>query len=181
MDGLQDSKGGTTLPMVRGESACSQKRRRGRMGIKFEYLLPHVGQGPRPHQSCGGRWNQAPRDDRGGRRRNVVEDSLVNVTRPGYKTFSRSFSDEMPSTPFSPSGVAVDLVGAKGGEDETPSRVDREARVGLGCPLLPTGRTPGDVGLAKESSCSLQLSTAIQSEQKRRPWIVKLAVRVARM
>jgi hypothetical protein len=118
----------------------------------------------------------------GERRRNVVEDSLVNVTRPGYKTFSRSFSDEMPSTPFSPSGVAVDRAGAEGGEDETPSRVDREARVGLGCPLLPTGRTPGDAGLVKESSCGLQFINAIQSEQKRRrPWTAELAVRVARM
>lgn len=128
------------------------------MGIKFKYPIPHAGQAPRPHQPCGGWWNRAPRDDGGERRRNAVEDSLVNVTRPGYKTFSRSFSDEMSSTPFSPSGVAVDRAGAEGGEDETPSRVDREARVGLGCPLLPTGRTPGDAGLVKESSCSYILA-----------------------
>jgi hypothetical protein len=60
----------------------------------------------------------------------------------------------MPSTPFSPSGVAVDRTGAEGREDETPSRVDREARVGLGGPLLPTGCSPGDAGLANESSYS---------------------------
>jgi len=64
----------------------------------------------------------------------------------------------MPSTPFSPSGVAVDQTGAEGREDETPSGVEREAWVGLGGlgglggPLLPTGCSPGDAGLAKESS-----------------------------
>ena len=84
----------------------------------------------------------------------VVKDLLVNVTRPGYKIFSRSFSDEMPSTPFSPSGVAFDQTGAEGREDETPSWVEREARVGLGDPLLPTGCSPGDAGLVKESSYS---------------------------
>jgi len=79
-------------------------------------------------------------------------DSLVNVTRPGYKIFSRSFSDDVTSTPFSPGGVAVNRTGAKGREDEIPSRVEREARVGLGDSLLPTGCSPGDAGLAKESS-----------------------------
>jgi hypothetical protein len=79
-------------------------------------------------------------------------DSLVNVTRPGYKTLSRSFSDKIPSGPFSPSGVAVDGAGTEGGVDKTPSVLDREARVGLGGPLLPTGRMPGDAGLVKESS-----------------------------
>ncbi len=81
-------------------------------------------------------------------------DSLVKVTRPGYTIFSRSFSDVMPSTPFSPSGVAVDGTGTEGREDETPLRVEREAQVGLGGPLLPTGCSPGDAGLAKESSYS---------------------------
>lgn len=95
-----------------------------------------------------------PRHNGGYEEKEVVKDSLVNVTRPGYKIFSRSFSDEMPSTPFSPSGVAVDRTGAEGREDETPSRVDREARVGLGGPLLPTGCSPGDAGLANESSYS---------------------------
>jgi len=107
--------------------------------------------------SCGERCGRASRDDDGGEQeREVVKDSLVNVTRPGYKIFSRSFSfsDEMPSTPLSPSGVAVDGTGAEGGEDETPSRGDRESRVGLGSLLFPTGRRPGDTGLAKESSYS---------------------------
>ena len=94
-----------------------------------------------------------------GKKINVIKDSLVNVTRPGYKILSRSFSDEMPSTPFSPSGVAVDWAGADSGEDETPSRVDREARVGLGSPLLPAGRRPGDAGLVKESSYSSHFNT----------------------
>jgi hypothetical protein len=79
-------------------------------------------------------------------------DSLVNVTRPGYKTLSRSFSEKIPSEPFSPSGVAINGAGTEGGVDETPSVLDREARVGLGGPLLPTGRMPGDAGLVKESS-----------------------------
>jgi hypothetical protein len=103
------------------------------------------------------------------RRGNVVEDSLVNVTRPGYNTLSRSFSDEIPSTPFSPSGVAVDRAGAEGGEDETPSRVNREARVGLGRPSLPTGRRPGDAGLVRESSYSRHLSGMIRGKQKGGP------------
>jgi hypothetical protein len=132
------------------------------------------------YQSCGGLWNRAPSGEEGGRGRNGLEDSLVNVTRPGYKTLSRSFSDEMPSTPFSPSGVPVDRAGAEGGEDETPSMVDREARVGLGSPLLPTGRRPGDAGLIKESSYNLRFSTATEREQMRGPWPAKLAVRVAR-
>ena len=93
------------------------------------------------------------------KKRNVIEDSLVNVTRPGYQMLSRSFSDKMPSTPFSLSGVAADWAGADGGEDESPSKVDREARVGLGSPLLPAGRRPGDAGLVKESSCSSHFST----------------------
>ena len=78
--------------------------------------------------------------------------SLVSVTRPGYNTLSRSFSDEMLSTPFSPIGVAVEGTGY--GVDEIPSRLEREARVGLGSSLPPTGRTPppGDVGLIRESS-----------------------------
>ena len=78
--------------------------------------------------------------------------SLVSVTRPGYNTLSRSFSDDMPSAPFSPSGEAVNGARAEGGVDETPSGLDREARVGLGGPLLPTGRMRGDAGLVKESS-----------------------------
>jgi len=78
--------------------------------------------------------------------------SLVSVTRPGYKALSRSFSDDMPSAAFSPSGVEVKGAGAEGGVDETPSGLDREARVGLGGPLVPTGRMRGDAGLAKESS-----------------------------
>ncbi|SRR6266403_279588 len=110
--------------------------------------------GSRPYGSFGGRCNRTPRDDGGGKVKEAVEDSLVNVTRPGYIIFSRSFSDEVPSTPFSPSGVAVDRTGTEGGEDETPSRFDREARVGTGSSLLPTGRSPGDAGLAKESSYS---------------------------
>ena len=77
--------------------------------------------------------------------------SLVSVTRPGYKTLSRSFSN-MPSAPFSPSGVAVNVAGAEGGVDETPSGLDTEAWVGLGGPLLPMGRMRGDAGLVKESS-----------------------------
>jgi hypothetical protein len=116
-------------------------------------------QNPNGHAAGGGRWNRTPRGDEGEKQRNVVEDSLVNVTRPGYKTLSRSFSDEMPSTPFSPSRVAVDWAGADGGKDETPSRVDREAWVGLGGSLLPTGRRPGDTGLVKESSYSSHFST----------------------
>jgi len=71
----------------------------------------------------------------------------------------------MPSTPFSPSGVAVGRIGAEGREDESPSRVDREARIGLGGSLLPTGRSPGDAGLAKESSYSGRFSTMIRNEQ----------------
>lgn len=78
--------------------------------------------------------------------------SLVSVTRPGYKILSRSFSDDIPSAPFSPSGVAVKGTGAEGGMDEILSGLDREARVGLGSPLLPTGRMRGDAGLVKESS-----------------------------
>lgn len=35
------------------------------------------------------------------------EDSLVSKTRPGYKTFSPPFSSVIPSTLFSPTGVAV--------------------------------------------------------------------------
>jgi hypothetical protein len=81
-------------------------------------------------------------------------DSLVSVTRPGYKTLSRSFSDEMPSTPFSPSGVAVDRTGAEGDVDGTPSPagLNGETYVGLGGPLPPTGRVSGETGLVKESS-----------------------------
>ena len=149
----------------KGSVHAARNEEAGKMGTKSK--ISDTSCRSRPHQPCGGWRNQAPRDDGGERRRNAVEDSLVNVTRPGYKTFSRSFSDEMPSTPFSPSGVAVDRAGAEGGEDETPSRVDREARVGLGCPLLPTGRTPGDAGLVKESSCSLHFSSTIQRVQKR--------------
>jgi hypothetical protein len=78
-------------------------------------------------------------------------DSLVRVTRPGYKTFSRSFSDEMPSTPFSPSGVAVDWAGAEGGTDEMPSRLEKAALVGLGSPLLLTGRFPSSDAVVKDS------------------------------
>ena len=85
-------------------------------------------------------------------KRILVVNSLVNVTRPGYKTLSRSFSDDIPSAPFSPSGVAVNGAGAEGGVDKTASGLDREARVGLGGPLLPTGRMRGDAGLVKESS-----------------------------
>jgi hypothetical protein len=43
-------------------------------------------------------------------------------------------------------------MGAEVGVDEIPSGLDREARVGLGGPLLPTGRMRGDAGLVKESS-----------------------------
>ena len=78
----------------------------------------------------------------------------------------------MPSTPLSPRGVAVDRTGAKGGDDETPSGVERESRVGLGGPLLallPTGCSPGDAGLAKESICIRRFSTAIENEQRERP------------
>jgi hypothetical protein len=110
--------------------------------------------GSRPCWSCGGRCSRAPRHDGGEEEKEVVKDSLVNVTRPEYKIFSRSFSDEMPSTPSSPSGVTVDGTGAEGREDETPSEVEREAWVGLEGPLLPTGCSPGDAGLAKESSYS---------------------------
>jgi hypothetical protein len=120
--------------------------------------MPHAGQAPKPYLSGGGRWNRAPETTEG-KKRNVIEDSLVNVTRPGYQMLSRSFSDKMPSTPFSLSGVAADWAGADGGEDESPSKVDREARVGLGSPLLPAGRRPGDAGLVKESSCSSHFST----------------------
>jgi hypothetical protein len=88
----------------------------------------------------------------GKKEKEVVKDSLVNVTRPGYNIFSRSFSDEMPSTPLSPSGITVDWIGAEGREDEDPSKVDRETRVGLRDPLPATGCSPGDVGLTKESS-----------------------------
>jgi hypothetical protein len=84
-------------------------------------------------------------------KRTLVVNSLVSVTRPGYNTLSRSFSD-MLSAPFSPSGVAVNGAGAEGGVDKTPSGLDREARVGLGGPLPPTGRMRGDAGLVKESS-----------------------------
>ena len=85
-------------------------------------------------------------------KRDFVGDSLVSVTRPGYKTLSRSLSGEMPSVAFSPRGVAVNGTGTEGGVDETPSVPDREARIGLGGPLLPTGRIPGDAGLVKESN-----------------------------
>lgn len=87
-------------------------------------------------------------------KRILVVNSLVSVIRPGYKTLSRSFSDDIPSAPFSPSGVAVKGMGmgAEVGVDEIPSGLDREARVGLGGPLLPTGRMRGDAGLVKESS-----------------------------
>lgn len=93
-------------------------------------------------------------DMKGTKKKQVIKDLLVNVTRPGYKIFSRSFSDEMPSTPFSPSGVAVDWTGAEGRGDETPSRAGREARVGLWGALPPTCCSPGDAGLTNESSYS---------------------------
>jgi hypothetical protein len=110
-----------------------------------------------PFSHSSGRTMTAPHrsDDkrRDDQERDFVGDSLVSVTRPGYKTLSRSFSDEMPSLPFSPRGVAVDGMGmgAEGGVDETPSVLEREARVGLGGPLLPTGR-PSNGRLVKESS-----------------------------
>lgn len=79
-----------------------------------------------------------------------LENSLVSKTRPGYKTFSRSFS-------ATPTEVAVVWTGTEVAVDGAPSRLDN-AGVGLGCPWLLAGHVPGDAGLVRESICSHDVS-----------------------
>ena len=85
------------------------------------------------------------------------KDSLVSKTRPGYRTFSHSFSAEIPSTLFSPTEVAIARAALEGEVDGTPSRLDK-AGVGLGSPWLLAGRVAGDTGLVKESICGDDVS-----------------------
>jgi hypothetical protein len=84
-----------------------------------------------------------------------LENSLVSNTRPGYTTFSRSFSAEIPSTLFSPTEVAIAWTGPEGGVYGAPSRLDKETGVGLGSTA---GHVPGDTGLVRVSICGHDVS-----------------------
>lgn len=111
--------------------------------------------GNRPQESTG---HVEPRPKRS--RREVGENPehlLVSKTRPGYKTFSRSFSPEIPSTLFSATEVDVVWAGPEG-VDGAPSRLKEEAGVGLGSPRLLAGRVPGDTGLVRVSICGHSVS-----------------------